>query len=288
MKYAASLLILLTSLACSAPRHDEILDAALAEAIADWEADPASEEAAIWVGRRLGYLGRHRAALTWFSERLLDHPESFRLLRHRGHRFISVRNFEQAVEDLERAAQLIEGVPDEVERDGAPNTYALPRSTNHSNIYYHLGLAHYLRGHFDEALDAWERGLAFCTNDDMLVATTYWVWASARRQGDDARAERALATVHSDMEILENDSYWKLMRLYQGELTEDEIRDAGEDRILSSTLLYGIGHGRFLSGDVSGARAVWTEVAEEGAPAAFGTIAAQVELARLRARSGAR
>jgi tetratricopeptide (TPR) repeat protein len=80
-----------------------------------------SEDNYIWMGRRLAYLNRHNDAIAEFTEGLRQYPDSYKLLRHRGHRWITLRRFDLAVDDLNRAASLIEGVPDEVEPDGMPN-----------------------------------------------------------------------------------------------------------------------------------------------------------------------
>ena len=63
-----------------------------------------------------------------------------------------------AIADLRRASQLVAGKPDEVEPDGAPNKAGIPRSTLQSNIWYHLGLAQYLRGDFRRRWPAIARG----------------------------------------------------------------------------------------------------------------------------------
>ena len=108
----------------------ERLEQDLADARVLWEADP-TEAHAIWVGRRLAYLGRYREALSWYSARIDQFPDSYRLLRHRGHRRISVRDFEGAEADLSRAWLLAQPHPNQLEPDGAPNPYDVPRSSDH-------------------------------------------------------------------------------------------------------------------------------------------------------------
>src|SRR4029078_11810488 len=96
--------------------------------------------------RGIAYLARSRDAIETFSEGIEKHPDDARLYRHRGHRYITVREFPKAIEDLTKAAQLRSGKPVQVEPDGQPNARNIPTSTLQSNIYYHLGLAHYLSG----------------------------------------------------------------------------------------------------------------------------------------------
>ena len=45
------------------------------------------------MGRRLGYLGRYREAIDVYGEALERWPGDPFLLRHRGHRHLSVRAF---------------------------------------------------------------------------------------------------------------------------------------------------------------------------------------------------
>src|SRR5512137_1480645 len=77
------------------------------KALMDWEKKPEDADTIIWLGRRTAYLGHYREAAAIFSQGIEAHPEDPRMYRHRGHRFISLRLFDQAIDDLERAAELI-------------------------------------------------------------------------------------------------------------------------------------------------------------------------------------
>src|SRR6185295_11471068 len=57
------------------------LEANLARAQADFDRDPASAEAAIWLGRRLAYLGRYRDAIAMFTRGIERHASEPRLYR---------------------------------------------------------------------------------------------------------------------------------------------------------------------------------------------------------------
>jgi len=132
-------------------REQDLYEAQLA-----YDHDLHDETAIIWLGRRQAYLGEYRAAIDTFSNGLAILPESVRLLRHRGHRYITLREFDKAIADLSRALELIDAgaIPDEIEPDGQPNARNIPTSTLHTNIFYHLGLAHYLRGEWEAAASA--------------------------------------------------------------------------------------------------------------------------------------
>ena len=116
------------------------LEADLAQAEKDLAARPNDAEAMIWVGRRLAYLWRYQDAIAMFTKGVQAHPNNPRMYRHRGHRYITTRQFDRAIADFEKAVTLIKGMPDEIEPDGAPNPSGKPRSTLHFNIWYHLGL----------------------------------------------------------------------------------------------------------------------------------------------------
>jgi tetratricopeptide (TPR) repeat protein len=264
------------------PDRRRQLESDLAEAVALYGSPPASEEGFVWVGRRLAYLGRYNDAVETFSAGLRANPDSFRLLRHRGHRLLTLRRLDAALADLTRAAALIEGVPDEVEPDGAPNRFNVPRSTTHSNIWYHLGLARYLRGDWRGAADAYGRGMEFAAvNDDMRCATSYWLYLSLQRDGRGDEAAAILEPVHEEMEILENDAYHALLLLYRGR-REPEALLAGldEDGVDFATLGYGVAAWRRARGDDEGARRLLTRVVAGGAWPAFGHLAAEADLAR--------
>jgi tetratricopeptide (TPR) repeat protein len=257
------------------------LEANLAAAERDYRSAPESEEAIIWLGRRQAYLWRYQDAIATFSKGLERHPRSFRLYRHRGHRYITVREFDRAIADFERAAQLIRGVADEVEPDGAPNKYGKPRSTTHSNIWYHLGLAYYLKADFTSALRAYQECLKVSTNDDMKVATLDWLYMTYRRLGRHGAAKQLLTDVTDKMEILENDSYHRRLLMYKGAIAPDELLNtANADDLTIATQGYGVGNWHLVEGDTARARQIFEKVVQGRQWAAFGFIAAEAELAR--------
>jgi tetratricopeptide (TPR) repeat protein len=256
-------------------------EAQLAEAQKALEAAPDDPDALIWLGRRTAYLGRYRESIGVFSRGILKFPQDARFYRHRGHRYITVREFDNAIEDLRTAARLIKGKPDEVEPDGLPNARNIPTSTLQSNIWYHLGLAHYLKGDFRAALEAYRECLKVSNNPDMLVATTYWLYSTFRRLGREEEARAVLAPIRPDLEIIENEGYFRLLRMIQGELSaEDLLKDAAGD-LDPPTLGYGIGNWHLYSGRRDEAANAFRQVLAGGNWPAFGYIAAEADLKRM-------
>ena len=140
-----------------APEAEAEMKSQLADAIAAWEKDRNDADALIWVGRRTAYLGRYREAIDIFSDGIARHPADARMYRHRGHRYLTIREIDKAIADFEKAVALIAGQPDQVEPDGLPNARNIPTSTLHSNIYYHLALGYYLKGDFSRAAETWTK-----------------------------------------------------------------------------------------------------------------------------------
>src|SRR5688500_14105561 len=57
------------------PERRATLEADLSTAQSAYDVDPKSEDAAIWLGRRLAYLGRYDDAIDTFTRALAAHPE---------------------------------------------------------------------------------------------------------------------------------------------------------------------------------------------------------------------
>ncbi len=257
--------------------------AQLKEAQQRYEAEPNDPDALIWYGRRLAYLWRYREAVQVFSRGIKQFPNDARMYRHRGHRYITLRQFDRAIADLEKAAKLIQGQKDEIEPDGQPNKYNIPRSTLHSNIWYHLGLAYYLKGDFDNALHAYRECFKVSKNDDMLCATVDWLYMTLRRMGREEEARAVLEPIREDMEILENTAYHRRLLMYKGLLSPDSLlnwQNAGE--LDMATYGYGVGNWYYYNGDKEQARKIFEKVVAGRFWPAFGYIAAEADLRRWR------
>ena len=260
------------------------LDANLAQAEAALKAKPDGADEIIWLGRRMAYLGRYRDAIQVFTTGIEKHPTDARLYRHRGHRYLTVRELDRAIADLTKGAELIANRPDEVEPDGQPNARNIPTSTLNSNVYYHLALAHYLKGDFARSLDAWQRCLTFSKNPDMLVATSHWLYMTLRRMGRNDEAAKVLERITPGMPIIENGSYHKLLLMYKGLQQADALLTSAADSGLDNvTIGYGVANWHFYEGRRDEAIALFRKIVAmyERQWPAFGYLASEAELARL-------
>jgi len=256
------------------------LEEDLAKAQATFAVTPDDRDAAVWVGRRLAYLGRYREAIEFYGKALVDHPGDPCLLRHRGHRWITLREFGLAEDDLERAAAACRRVPDAVEPDGQPKPGRPPHGSLHYNVHYHLGLVRFLSGDFEGAERAWLDCLAVVANDEARVAVTHWLWCVRMRRGNPAGAAAVVAPIRADMDVVENRSYHQLCLLYGRKLPREQI--TGLTGSAGSALAFGLAHWLLVSGERVAARQALEDLADDEGWTAFGVIAAEVELARWR------
>jgi len=257
----------------------------LAEAKRAYDRTPANADSIIWYARRLGYLGRVREAIAIYTRGAELHPDDPWMYRHRGHRYITVREFDNAIRDLERAAKLAEGKPDVVEPDGQPNAANQPIGTLHSNIDYHLALAWYLKGDYERALPIYRRELARARNDDRRVSIGHWLYMSLRRLGRDAEAGEVANQFTRGMNVIENGTYHQLTLMYRGLVSPDSVLSvgpSGEMSVTDATAAYGLANWHWYNGRHAEAERTWRRIIAGGQWGAFGYIAAEVELARAR------
>ncbi len=263
-------------------RRDNML-----KAMEEYRANPGNEPLLINYARTMAWYGRTRDAIDLYGEGLLAHPTSYRLLRHRGHRYLSNRLFDRAVEDLGRSADLLEGqwasLPQPDEADGYD---ASPRAYLRA-IWYHLGVALYMARDLAEAERALKRSMEVAADDDQRCASAYWLVNTLIRLDRAEEIPAVLSFVGADMEIDANLSYSELVMLHAGLRTLEEtldINDATHPRF--ATLGYGVSNWLRLQGRENpleqGARVLLTTLLQRilttDAVMNFGFIAAEVDL----------
>lgn len=237
------------------------LQTALTEAAKAAAAQPADVDACIAHGKALAGLWRYHDAIAVYSDGIAANPGQALLYRHRGHRFLSVREFDKAVVDLETAAEL---------------------DDKNFDIWYHLALAYYLQGEFGQAATAYLSCLAVAADDDSRIAALNWAYISHRRSGMIKEADLLLLSVFDKMKVVENGAYYELLKLYKGWKTEAAVEAAAKTDLDRATLLYGLGCRYLYTGYEDKAVGAFKKVVELPSWPAFGFIAAEAELARMK------
>jgi tetratricopeptide (TPR) repeat protein len=251
----------------------------LADARQKYEQDPNNADNIIWYGRRTAYTGDYRGAIEIYSEGIDKFPGDARMYRHRGHRYISIREFDRAIEDLTHASELIEGTENETEPDGLPNAQNIPVSSLHGNIWYHLGLAHYLKEDWDNAYRAYKAGFESGSNDDNRVSTTHWLYMILQRKGEPEAAAKVLDVISKDMNVVENHSYHNLDLFYKGELSLPELLGEDDDSPAGDAIEYGVANWYYYTGEEDKANRMLEALLSTPGWSSFGYIAAEADLA---------
>ncbi|MEZ5757072.1 MAG: hypothetical protein R3D86_02495 [Emcibacteraceae bacterium] len=252
----------------------------LAAAKANYDADSMNADNIIWYGRRVAYTGDYRRAIEIFSEGIKKFPNDARMYRHRGHRYITIREIDRAVADYEKAAELIQGSEDKIEPDGAPNPLGIFLTTTHSNIYYHLGLSYYLKQDWQKAYDAFKAGQDLGINDDNIVSTGHWIYMILRRMGRDKEAQASLDNISKDMKIIENMSYHNLTLMYKGVIPAETLTNVDPNDPSGAAIAYGVANWFLYNGDSDRAYDLMERFMKTKSWPAFGFIAAEMELSK--------
>ncbi len=233
----------------------------------------------VWYGRRVGYTGDFERAIQIYTDGLDRFPDEPELLRHRAHRYISLRRYDDAIADLIRAKAGIQGKEDRIEEDGMPNAKNIPLSTLHFNVYYHLGLAYYLMGDFENAWIEYENCLGVSTNDDSVIACTYWLYLISRRVTGPPRF--STPDGFPDMEIIENYAYYHLLQLFLGSIDEAELKNRIGNSLDKATIHFGLAMYHHINGKTELCKEILRKNIEDNHQSAFGTLASQAELDRI-------
>ncbi|MEY8019585.1 hypothetical protein AB8P51_02040 [Muriicola sp. SD30] len=238
----------------------------------------------IWYGRRTAYLGNYEDAIAVYSNGIRRFPEDARLYRHRGHRYISIREFDKAIADLEKGAELIHGTENVIEPDGMPNAMNIPVSTLHGNIWYHLGLAYYLKHDYNNAYRAYLNCRESGSNPDNLVSSTHWLYMIQRRLGNKTLADSLLIPIKTGLEVIENTNYYDLCKFYKGLIPVDSLTKAKEMSAASDAVSYGLANWYYHEGMGEEAIEIWLDITERDSWTSFGYIAAESDLSNITIR----
>ena len=233
-----------------------------------------NSESLIWYGRKAAYLGYYQKAIDLYSKGIKKYPDDARFYRHRGHRYISTRQYDKAIKDFRKAIRLIDEKVDQIEPDGLPNKKNIPLTTLNGNIWYHIGLAYYLTNDMNNALKAFSNRSVSHKYDDNIVSSAHWLYMINRRLGDIEGADRIIDKVNSEMDIIENMSYHQSCLFYKGKLKESEI-------VIDDVALYSLANWyMYQKNDTLNAKKYYQKLLKKGNPYSFAFIAGESDWIR--------
>jgi tetratricopeptide (TPR) repeat protein len=209
---------------------------------------------------------QYREAIATSTQGLAFAPKNAELYLERGHRELGLREFKPAMNDLEQATLLSPEI-----LDG----------------HYHLGLAHYFLGEFDEAAASFAKARALAKTKDSFIDCSNWLYVSLQRAGKQEQAAQVLAHITPDVKNTEPHLYFylRLLHFYQGQLTAEAVLPpppAGpydlEGELSFNTVSYGVGNWRIYHHNRPDAIGLFRNVVKGEAWNSWGFIGSEIEL----------
>ena len=233
---------------------------AIARAEQALAADPHNAKLIMQLGMAQVAAQQYREAIETFTRGIKEEPNDVAFYRERGHRYLSLREFDKAMDDL---------------------THGFALDSTDYGVLFHLGIVRFVRGDFDGAVDAFHRALPHAPNPEELSGSTDWQWMSLSRAGKNTAAELLLQG-HPDS-LPDANAYAQRLKMYRGQIGPKQlITPADTDGITVATLSYAIGDWYLVKGDTAQAKPWFERAVHTTGWPAFGFILSEVELRRLK------
>jgi hypothetical protein len=132
------------------------------------------------------------------------------------------------------------------------------------------------------ALEAFKKCLETSNKPDNVVSASHWIYMINRRLNRSVAAENYVKHIKNNLDVIENEAYYKACLFYKGDLELTDIQAEGSDGTPSDTALkYAIANWFYYSGYAEKAKVVYEEIVAQDDWASFGYIAAENDLAKL-------
>ncbi len=239
---------------------------------------PLSENDYIEIGRQLVATTRYKEAVENYTNGLNQFPNSFKLLRLRGHRYLTLRKLDLAGIDLLKARKLIKAQPDswEVDAEGKKT------DTYQHQIEYHLGVYYFLNKSYKEAVATFEKSLKEAHQANEIVGTTDWLYNAYQRNGEKNKAEQLLTTITLDFKTDQDQAYFRRVMLYKGVIKPNELVNEAlpieKMSIQEVTKLYGLANWYGFQGNKQKAKELYAKITQSTSWPAFAYLASEIEL----------
>ena len=235
---------------------------AIARAEAALAANPRTVDTLIALGVAQSGARQFREAIATFSKGLEFAPKHAMLYRWRGHRYLSVREFDKADADL---------------------TKCLGIDSNNYGCLFHLGIVNFARGDFNRAVDLFTRAQPRAPDAGELAGSTDWLWMSMMRAGKSKEAAAMLARRPDSLQAAPGYAYVTRLKLYRDEITPEQVFTSSDTAdVQVATLSYGIGNWYLVRGDTATAKTWFDRAVKSGGWPGFGFIVSEIELRRLK------
>jgi len=203
-----------------------------------------------------------RGAIQTFTRGLDVVPNNALLYRWRGHRHLSLRELDLALDDFSKGLKIDSTV---------------------YGIWYHLGIVKFVRGDFNGAADAFKRAQPRAPDAGELAGSTDWLWMSLSRAGKGGEAKAMLARRPDSLKTDPEYGYTKRLRMYRGEVTPEKlITKTDTADVQAATLNFGLGNWYLIKGDTAKAKTAFEKSTASGGWPGFGFIVSEAELKRLK------
>ncbi len=260
------------------PLRAEKDDGRIAAADADLAKSPGKLDAMLKAGQVRDALLQYNASIGVYTKAMQAFPNDPRPYRWRGHRQISLRKFDLAIVDLEKARSL------------APSSF---------EAAYYLGLAYYFSQRYGDAANEFARcvnmagkpdefakslpaGMVGCATlpqtPEYLMGIADWHYRALRRAGRSGEGKEILGNIKEGLQMRSNESNYRDLRFFQGKVSEKELLES--TGIAYTNAASAVALQQILGGRIGEGCTLWRKLSRDSNWSAFGVIAAEVELTK--------
>ena len=240
--------------------------------------NPDNEFNIINYGRKLADLGRFQEAINIYAEGLIKFPESYKIRRNIGQRYLTTRQFDKSITYLTEAITYAnDSLLIEYEHSGLTLNNKKTVYNVKFNIWYYLGLSYYMKGNYDKAISSFRRCEKYTNNNDLKVVIANWLYTAFAKIGNLDLAEAEIMSIPINMRLIEIKSrkYHDLIMLYRGLVTPSILTKRNG---IDADVGYGIGNYYLINGQVKNAISAFNRVISTEQQELIGYMAIEKEL----------
>lgn len=237
-----------------------------------------TEDDYVEIGKQLVGTARYKMAVDAYSEGLGKFSNSYKLLRNRGHRYITLRQLENSIADLTNAEELIRTEPDVMEYglDGKPT------ATVRHQIWYHIGVYHFLKKDYAKSAAAFEQAVATGGDLKNVVGASDWLYNCYQRTNEKEKSVAVIKPITPESDTDRENAYFRRIMFYKGAIIQEELVNVNMPpdsmSVQEVTKLYGLANWYLYQGDKEKAKSFYSTILKSNAWPGFAYAAAEIEL----------